>query len=117
MKLLTKMGDEKPWGDFCEIFGVNPRNRILEHFLACDVLEFSIGDVAEETELNRATTYNVMGELIKEKFVIPTRKLSGIQLYKLNKNKKEVKILLKAFSMVLKKILDEYEEEKVKVYA
>ncbi|MEK6937068.1 MAG: hypothetical protein AABW58_03275 [Nanoarchaeota archaeon] len=108
--------EEKPWGDFCEIFGVNPRNRILEHFLTCRVLEFSIGDVAEETELNRATTYNVMEELVKDKFIIPTRKLSGIQLYKLNKEKYEVKILLKAFSLVLKKILDEY-TEKEKVYA
>lgn len=110
------MKDEKPWGEFCEIFGVNPRNRILEHFLACDILEFSIGDVAKETELNRATTYNAMEELIKEGFIIPTRKLSGTQLYKLNKEKYEVRILLKAFSMILKKILDEY-EEKEKVYA
>ncbi len=108
--------EEKPWGDFCEIFGVNPRNRILEFFLTFRSMDFSIGDVAEETELNRATTYNIMEELVKEKFIIPTRKLSGTQLYKLNKEKEEVKILLKAFSMVLKKILDEY-EEKEKIYA
>ncbi len=107
---------EPKWGDFCEIFGVNPRNRILEHFLEMRSLDFSIGDVARETGLNRATTYNVMEELIKEKFVITTRKLSRIQLYKLNKEKYEVKILLKAFSMVLKKILDEY-EEKENIYA
>lgn len=101
---------EPEWGEFCKVFGVNPRNRILEHFLAMDILDFSIGDIAEETGLNRATTYNIMEELIKEGFIIPTRKVSGTQLYKLNKEKYEVKILLKAFSMILKKILDEYEE-------
>ena len=110
------MEDEKLWGEFCEVFGINPRNRILEHFLEMRSLDFSIGDVAEETKLNRATTYNVMEELIKDNFIIPTRKLSGTQLYKLNKEKYEVKILLKAFKLVLKKILDEY-EEKEKVYA
>ncbi len=110
------MQKEKPWGDFCEIFGITPRNRILEHFLTCDILEFSIGDVAEETELNRATAYNVMEELVKEGYIIPTRKSSGAQLYKLNKEKYEVKILLKAFSMILKKILDEY-EKKDEIYA
>ena len=106
---------EPKWGEFCEVFGVNPRNRVLEFFLTFRSFDSGIGDIAEETGLNRATTYNVMEELIKEKYVIPTRKVSGTQLYKLNKEKNEVNILLKAFKMVLKKILDEY-VEKEKLY-
>ena len=106
---------EPKWGEFCEVFGVNPRNRVLEFFLTFRSCDSCIGDIAEETGLNRATTYNVMEELIKEKYVIPTRKVSGTQLYKLNKEKNEVNILLKAFKMVLKKILDEY-VEKEKLY-
>lgn len=110
------MEDEKPWGEFCEVFGVNPRNRVLEFFLTFRSMDFGIGDIIEETKLNRATTYNIMNELIKEKYIMPTRKLKSVQLYKLNKNKHEVKILLKAFSLVLKNILDEY-AEKEEVYA
>ena len=107
---------KKTWGEFCDIFGINPRNRILEFFLEGDEIDFSIGEVCEETELNRATTYNIIDGLIKEKLIILTRKVSGCQLYKLDKGKKEVKILLKVFDMILDKICDEY-SKKEEVYA
>ena len=100
------------WGEFCEIFGASPRNRVIEFFLELRDLDYSVGDLARETELNRATTYNVMEELIKNKYIIPTRKVSGSQLYKLNESKKEVKILIKVFNLVLDSIAEEY---KVKV--
>jgi DNA-binding IclR family transcriptional regulator len=96
------------YGKFCEIFGINPRNRILEFFLETKGLDYGIGDVSLETGLNRATTYNTMAELIKNKYVTPTRVLSGAQLYNLNTKKKEVKILLNSFKEVLKIILNEY---------
>ena len=99
------------YGKFCEIFGINPRNRILEFFLESEGLDYGIGDVALETRLNRATTYNTMEELIKNKYVLPTRVLSGAQLYTLNTKKKEVKILLKSFKEVLKIILDEHTDK------
>lgn len=110
------MKKDKPWGEFCRVFGHSPRNRVMEVFLTMQSIESSIGDVAVETELNRATTYNVMKELIKENYVTPTRKSSGAQLYKLNKDKEEVQLLLKAFNMVLKSIAEEY-KKKEKVYA
>ena len=56
---------ENKYGEFCEIFGITPRNRIIEFFLEMRGLDFSIGDVAKETELNRATTYNTIEELTK----------------------------------------------------
>ena len=102
---------EVKWGQFCEIFGVNPRNRILEFFLEMRELDFSIGDVAKEIELNRATTYNTIEELTKEKYLIPTRKVSGGQLYKLNIEKKEVKFLIEAFNMILNRIVKQYDKK------
>jgi len=98
---------------FCKVFGINPRNRILEFFLEMRDLDFSIGDIAKETELNRATTYNAMEELIKEGYIILSRKVSGGQLYKLNKEKKEVKILIESFNLILGKIVKAYEKKKV----
>lgn len=107
------MESKKQWGEFCEVFGITPRNRILEFFLEMRELDFSIGDLAKETGLNRATTYNAMEELIKEGYVILSRKVSGGQLYKLNKEKKEVKILIESFNLILGKIVKEYEKKKV----
>tara|TARA_Y100000310_G_scaffold285479_1_gene308953 strand:+ start:514 stop:834 length:321 start_codon:yes stop_codon:yes gene_type:complete len=96
------------WGEFCNIFGTNPRNRILEFFLEGRELDFALGDVAKETGLNRATAYNKLAELIEEGYLIPTRKISGGQLYKLNKQKKEVMLLISAFNMVLRRIAKEH---------
>ncbi len=100
---------EQEWGEFCEIFGVTPRNRIIEFFLQMRELDFPIGDVAKETGLNRATTYNTIEELVKNGIIVPTRKVSGGQLYGLNLKKKEVKLLIEVFNMILSKIAKEYQ--------
>mgnify|MGYP001592948725 CR=1 FL=1 len=102
---------ENKYGEFCEIFGITPRNIIIEFFLEMRGLDFSIGDVAKETGLNRATTYNTIEELIKAKYLIPTRKVSGSQLYVLNTDKEEVKVLINTFNMILKSIAEKYKEK------
>ena len=110
--------EKMPFGEFCRVFGINPRNRIIEFFLEMRELDFSIGDVAKETKLSRATAYNVIEDLLEKGYLIPTRKVSGGQLYKLNVNKEEVKILIKAFNFVLSGLVREYENKrKEKVYA
>ena len=91
----------KPWGKFCKVFGANPRNRILEFFLESRELDFSIGNVSAVTELNRATTYNAIEELLSDGVIIPTRKISGAQLYKLNIEKEQVRLLVDTFNLVL----------------
>ena len=107
---------EQKYGTFCEIFGCNPRNRILEFFLEIRAMDFSTGDIAKETGLTRATTYNTMEELIAQKYLIPTRKVSGSQLFKLNTEKNEVKFLIQIFNKILKDIVKDYDKEKA-VYA
>lgn len=106
MKKETKM----EYGEFCKIFGKTPRNKILEFLLALRNLDYTIGDIAKETGLNRATTYNTMEELIKQGIIKPTRKVSGGQLYAMNIEKKEVKALIETFNKVLKKILIEHKK-------
>ncbi len=100
--------EESSWGEFCEVLGVTPRNRVLECFIEGREMDFSSGSIAEQTGLNRATTYRTIEELISEKYLIPSRKISGAQLFKLNKEKREVKVLLAIFDMILDKIAEEY---------
>ena len=95
------MASERTTGEFCRVLGNNPRNKILEFFLEMKGLDFSRGDLAKETNLNRATTYNTIDSLIKKGFITPTRKVSGSQLYKLNTENSEVKILVKIFNLIL----------------
>ena len=99
---------EKTYGEFCNVFGINPRNQIIEFLLETRELDYSIGDIAKETDLNRATTYNTISELTNQGYLIKTRVISGTQLYKLDIDKKEVKILIKVFNLVLDNITKEH---------
>ena len=127
MKLMKLMKARKamklkytPWGEFCNVFGVTPRNRILECFLEGREVDFSIGAVAQITGLNRATAYNEAKRLIKEKYLIPTRRISGAQFYKLNFHKREVKFLIMVFDKVLNMIGEEHKKkfpQEQRVYA
>tara|TARA_Y100000310_G_C20645520_1_gene796334 strand:+ start:938 stop:1270 length:333 start_codon:yes stop_codon:yes gene_type:complete len=107
------MGNKEEYGDFCKLFGVTPRNRVIEFFLQMESLDFTIGDVAKETGLNRATTYNTMEILLEEGYVVPTRKVSAGQLYKLNSQKNEIKVLLEVFDLLLDRIVEEYTKKKL----
>jgi len=91
-------------GRFCEILEKTPRNLVIEFLLEMRGLDFSIGDIAKNISLNRATTYNVMKEFIKKKWVVSTRKVSGSNMYKLNTNNKDVKVLIKIFDLILREV-------------
>jgi Fe2+ or Zn2+ uptake regulation protein len=99
----------KHYGEFCKFFGITPRNVILEFFLELRSLDFSASDVVKETHLNRATTYNTLNELVKEKLIISTRTIGKTQLYKLNMASSKVRNLINNFNNTLNIIIAEYE--------
>ena len=102
------------WGEFCNLFGSTPRNRILEFFLEMRSMDYGLGDVAQETGLNRTTTYNTMEELLKSKLITPTRKLGRTQLYAINMKNPEVKVLIKVMDKVIEHIAaGEHQEEAI----
>ena len=106
---------EKTGGSaFCSVFGASPRNRVIEFFIELRELDFSAGDVARETGLNRATAYTTMGELVEQGYLVSTRKVSGSQLYKLNQPKAEVSVLIDAFNIALRRMAGAVLEKKLK---
>ncbi len=102
------MKNEVPWGELCNVIGPTPRNRILEFFIDMKGLDYTAGDIAMFVKLNRATTYNTMEELIREGYLIPTRRISGAQLHKINEAKPEVKALLYLSNMLIDVIAEEF---------
>lgn len=89
-------------GNFCQVLGVNPRNAMIEFFIEGKELDYGIGDVAKELNLNRATAYNTLKELLKDKSIISSRKIGKTQLYKLNLKNKKNKLLIDIFHVILK---------------
>ena len=108
MNMARKMGEKKLWGRFCDVFGATPRNRILEFFLEMRELDFPIGEVAQETNLSRATAYAAFEGLLEEGYLIYSRKVSGGQLYKLDIHNEEVKMLVYSFNFVLQGIVQQH---------
>jgi len=95
------MNKKQSHGKFCEVVGNTHRNKILEYFIEMRELDFGLGDVAIETDLNRATVYNTAELLLKEKMIVPTRKVGNTQLYQLSKEKEEVQLLINLFNEVV----------------
>ncbi len=108
MNILVK----KRWGEFCKVFGASSRNRVIELFLAGREIDFPVGYIASETGLTRATAYTVVNRLSDNGYLVKSRKVSGIQFYRLDLDNPEVKLLVKAFNMVLDNIVKEYEVRK-----
>ena len=99
-------------GAFARVFGTTPRNIVIECFLEMRGLDYSIGDIAREIELNRMTAYKAIRKLEQEGYLAKTRKVSGSQLYKLNENNPEVKILIKTFDAIINAAARGYEMQK-----
>ena len=102
-------------GTFCEIFGNTARLKVLEIFLECQESDFPLSFVAEDTGLSRAITYSVCEKLLKEKYIVPTRVIASAQLYKLNVQKLEVKVLIKTMNAIIHMIAEEYQEKEIVV--
>jgi DNA-binding transcriptional ArsR family regulator len=71
-------------GAFCSAYGNSARNRIIEHLLEDDGLDFAIGDVAKQTKLSRPKAYEVILRLEKDGVVQKSRVVGRTQLYRLN---------------------------------
>ena len=91
-------------GTFCETIGKTSKNAVIEFFIEAREFDHSIGDMAKQLGLNRATAYNVIEELLDEEIIVETRKISNTQLYKLNEKNSRVKLLIEMFNLILNKI-------------
>lgn len=83
------------------LFGNTNRNKVLEFFLSLHGKDYSIGDVARELKMKRATAYRVVQDFVKAEWISPSRKISGIQLYALNYENRYVQILIRINSVLV----------------
>ena len=85
-------------GNFCRLIGVNARNMLLECFIEMRNVEQALGDIAKELHIPRATVYFAAKELMEQQYIVPTRRISNTQLYKLNKDLPETKLLIQLYN-------------------
>jgi predicted transcriptional regulator len=92
----------KEGGIFCETYGTNARNMILEHLLENQGLDFAIGDIAKQTGISRPKAYEVIREFEKKGFIKKSRVIGKTQLYIMNKADLRVKLFTRDFKECLR---------------
>lgn len=96
-------------GKFCEVYGENITNKVLEYLLENQDLDIAVGDLAKEVKVSRPKAYEVIYEFLKKGYVRKTRVVGKTQLYILDKRNKVVKLFLRNFKECLKLVLEETE--------
>lgn len=97
------------YGVFCEVYGKNYNNLVLEYVLEMGELDFAISDMFE-LGISKPKLYQIVKELIKENILEKSRVVAGTQLFKLADNPK-TKLLKKSFKECLNLVMDEHTVE------
>lgn len=99
---------------FRDIFGDGSQKKILD-FLAHNLdYDYSISEIAKNSQVSRPTVYKIKDILLKKGLIIKTRAQGNSPLYKLNIDNKLVQANLKFDFEKAKKIADIESQESVK---
>src|SRR3989344_3842487 len=75
---------------FLDKQGATPKNKVLDFLITYAELDYSLKEIAKYSGAGYSTVKLLIKRLEKDKWVIATRKISKIRLYKLNANNPEV---------------------------
>ena len=75
---------------FLDKQGATPKNKVLDFLITYAELDYSLKEIAKYSGAGYSTVKLLIKRLEKDKWVIATRKISKIRLYKLNINNPEV---------------------------
>lgn len=101
---------------FREIFGESPQTKILDFLADHPDYDYSISEIAKNSQVSRPTAYKIKDILIKKRLIIQTREQGNSPLYKLNLDNKVVQLILRFDFEIAKKIADIESQEPIKRY-
>jgi len=80
---------------FVKYLGDSPYIRVLDYFIANDIYDCSLQDVAEATELSRNTARKAIQEMLELKIIKQTRNVGRAKMFQINKANEYVKHVIK----------------------
>jgi len=101
---------------FKDIFGDSPQTKILDFLADHPDFDYSISEIAKNSQVSRPTVYKIKDILLKKGLIIQTREQGGSPLYKLNIENKIVQVILKFDFEIAKKLADIESQESIKKY-
>ena len=90
------------------MLGDTPKVRILNYLIRVRGLDFSMSDIARNSEVGWATLNRLWKEFIELKVVFPTRQVGKAKLYKLNEDNPAVQELVEAYKKLLIQETEDY---------
>ncbi len=94
--------------------GSSPKNKVLDFLITYSELDYSLKEIAKYSGAGYSTVKILIKKLVKDKWIMPTRKISKIVLYKLNTENPEVKKFIEFYWEVIENELNVKGENKVK---
>jgi len=101
---------------FREALGDSPVIRVSD-FLIEGRLDYSLTDIAENSNIGWTTLHRIWGKLVRLKMVVPTREVGRAKLFKLNEENPAIKNLINMYDTLLYQETEKYFSEKIKVRA
>ncbi|HLB72361.1 MAG: hypothetical protein OIN88_02035 [Candidatus Methanoperedens sp.] len=95
-----------------KIFGDCPQVKILEVFADHFDEDLSISDIIWLTDMPKTTVYSYVTKLLNEKILLEGDKIGKTQLYRLNNEKQEAKIVISLNNYIVTEKLAEKLEER-----
>ena len=112
MKYLISMEEMK---FFSDALGNSPVVRVMEFLIGGRGLDYSLSDIARNSNIGWATLHRIWHQFEENEFVKHTRVIGKAKLYQLNTENVVVKQLIKLYDVMLVQHTEESLVEKVKV--
>src|SRR3990167_1872530 len=92
---------------FVEVFGTSPLIRVLDFLITYREFDYSLTDIAKETEVGWNTLHSFFFKLVEKGIVKETRQVGRAKLYKLNTDSPIAKNLIEINNLVTSKAVDD----------
>jgi len=86
---------------FRETLGDTPVIRVLDFLIEGRGLDYSLSDIAENSNIGWTTLHRIWGKLLKSGMIKPTREIGRAKLFKLNEEDPAAKGLIKLYDTLL----------------
>lgn len=98
---------------FRETLGDTPVIRVLDFLIEGRGLDYSLSDIAENSNIGWTTLHRIWGNMLKSGMVQPTREIGRAKLFKLNEKNPVVKELIRLYDTLLFQHNESYLSKKI----
>jgi len=102
---------------FIRVLGDTPKIRILNYLIKCRGLDYSMSDIARNSNVGWATLSRLWKEFVSLKIIVFTREIGKAKLFKLNEENPAVNELIGVYKKLLQQETEDYFSKKIKVQA